>query len=156
MRSGLESPHYKLPDPQSPVSVIATEFHGPSNHYKQGSLALLRPGCDVTPPSVPSSRLMWMQENDFKARFEPCSLSAFQRANALHPRSSLNTHQRGINCQKHSNQVWWYGLDPVVTSLQPQLSPHPDAIFFKCQIWTLLITILQRAIVRLCIESRSA
>ena len=48
------------------------------------------------------------------------------------------------------------GLDPVVTSLQPQLSPHPDAIFFKCQIWTLLITILQRAIVRLCIESRSA
>ena len=74
MRSGLESPHYKLPDPQSLVSVIATEFHGPSNHYKQDSLALLRPGCDVTPPSVPSSRLMWMQENDFKARFEPCSL----------------------------------------------------------------------------------
>ena len=99
MRSGLESPHYKLPDPQSLVSVIATEFHGPSNHYKQGSLALLRPGCDVTPPSVPSSRLMWMQENDFKARFEPCSLSAFQRVNALYPRSSLNTQQRGIICQ---------------------------------------------------------
>ena len=74
MRSGLESPHYKLPGQQSLVSVIATEFHGPSNHYKQGSLALLRPGCDVTPPSVPSSRLMWMQENDVKARFEPCSL----------------------------------------------------------------------------------
>ncbi len=29
------------------------------------------------------------------------------------------------NFTKHLNHALWYGLDPVVTSLQPQLSPHP-------------------------------
>ena len=90
------------------MSVIATEFHVPSNHSKQSSLALLRPGCDVTPPSVPSSRLMCMQKNDFKVRFEPWSLSAFQRAVALHHRSSLNTQQRGITCQ--NTQIRYGGM----------------------------------------------
>ena len=69
---------------------------------------LLTPGCDVTPPSVPSSRLMRMQENDFKVRFEPCSLSASQRAIALHNRSSLNTQQRGIICQ--NTQIGYGGM----------------------------------------------
>ena len=30
------------------------------------------------------------------------------------------------NFTKQLNEVWWYSLDPVVTSLQPQLSPNPD------------------------------
>ena len=43
------------------------------------------------------------------------------------------------NFTKQLNQVWWYSLDPVVTSLQPQLSPNPDEKkFFWGQIWVLL------------------
>ena len=34
------------------------------------------------------------------------------------------------NFTKQLNQVWWYSLDPVVTSLQPQLSPNPDDKIF--------------------------
>ena len=43
------------------------------------------------------------------------------------------------NFTKQPNEVWWYSLDPVVTSLQPQLSPNPDEKkFFWGQIWVLL------------------
>ena len=43
------------------------------------------------------------------------------------------------NFTKQLNEVWWYSLDPVVTSLQPQLSPNPDEKkIFWGQIWVLL------------------
>ena len=55
VRSGFKYLHYEFLDPQLLVSVIATEFHGPSNHSKSSILALLKPDCDVTQSRAPVS-----------------------------------------------------------------------------------------------------
>ena len=77
MRSGFESSHYELFDPESLVSVIATELHEPSNKSKSGVLALLRPGCNVTHPRALASSGC---KKKFKTRFGHSLLLAFQRA----------------------------------------------------------------------------
>ena len=77
MRSGFESSHYELLDPESLVSVIATELHEPSNKSKSGVLALLRSGCNVTHPRALASSGC---KKKFKTRFGHSLLLAFQRA----------------------------------------------------------------------------
>ena len=77
MRSGFESSHYELLDPESLVSAIATELHEPSNKSKSGVLALLRPGCNVTHPRALASSGC---KKKFKTRFGHSLLLAFQRA----------------------------------------------------------------------------
>ena len=65
------------------------------------------------------------------------SLTHHQLSNASLLVSVLATTPQ--NFTNHLNQVWWPGLDPAVTSLPLQLSPHPDVKkYFKCQIWVLL------------------
>ena len=53
--SGVDPFHCEFPDPWLIVSVIVTQFHGPSNDSKSSILELLKPGCDVTHPRAPAS-----------------------------------------------------------------------------------------------------
>ena len=77
----------------------------------------LRFCCDVTLPEL-SPHLD--AKIFFETRFE---FYSYQLSNAPSLVSVLKTVLH--NFTKHLNHAWWYGFDPVVTSLQPQLSPHP-------------------------------
>ena len=60
------------------------------------------------------------------------------------------------NFTKQLNEVWWYSLDPVVTSLQPQLSPNPDdKNFFEVRFEFYSPLAFQRAIACLCTSNRT-
>ena len=60
------------------------------------------------------------------------------------------------NFRKQLNQVWWYSLDPVVTSLQPQFSPNADdKKIFEVRFEFYSPLAFQRAIACLCTSNRT-
>ena len=83
----------------------------------------------------PSSRLIRLTKKTFLMLGLSSTHYQLSNAPSLVPVLKAVLH----NFTKQLNEVWWYSLDPVVTSLQPQLSPNPDKKkFFWGQIWVLL------------------
>ena len=81
----------------------------------------LRFCCDVTLPEL-SPHLDGKKLFETRFEFHSCQLfSSISNAPSLVSVLKIVLH----NFTKHLNHALWYGLDPVVTSLQPQLSPHP-------------------------------
>ena len=105
--------------------------------HKSGMVVLLRPGWWRHSPVPP--RALATSGCKKKKLMPDLSSTHYQLSNApsLVPVLKAVLH----NFTKQLNEVWWYSLDPVVTSLQPQLSPNPDdKKIFWGQIWVLLTT----------------
>ena len=129
---------YSLPFSNAPlfVSVLKAVLHNFTKHLHIVSWYGLH---FVVTSLSPSFRHIWMAKF-FETGFE---FYWHQLFSCIFNAPSLVSVLKTVlhNFTKQLNEVWWYSLDPVVTSLQPQLSPNPDdKEFFWGQIWVLLTT----------------
>ena len=126
VRSDSSSTHHQLSKEKLLVSVLATarcNCTNFTNHVNQVWWLGLDAAVTSLPPALASSEY----EKSFWSQIWALPLPAL----------FVTTRHSFTN---HLNQVWWPSLDPAVTSLPLQLSPHLSSgcqKYFKCQIWVL-------------------